>query len=55
MKGKDRREEREIFCIKIMDREANEERPYILGRIVAYPMFREPIGKLLQVIFCKVF
>lgn len=48
------REERKIFCIKIMDREALLV-PYALGRTVAFLIFREPIGYLLWVIFCDFF
>jgi len=44
------REEIKIFCIKIMDREALLV-PYILGKTVAFSMFRESIGYLLWVIF----
>jgi hypothetical protein len=36
------REERKIFCIKILNREALLA-PYTLGRTVAFPMLRKPI------------
>jgi len=45
------RDERKIFCIKIMDREALLV-PYTLRRIVAFSMLREPVGNRLHVIFC---
>jgi hypothetical protein len=48
------REERKIFCIKIMDREALLV-PYTLRRIVAFPMLKEPIRYLLWVVFCDFF
>jgi hypothetical protein len=48
------REERKIFCIKIMDMEAFLV-PYILGRTVAFTMLREPIGYLLWVFFVIFF
>jgi hypothetical protein len=48
------REERKIFCIKIMDREALLV-SYALGRTVAFLMLREPIGHLLWVVFCDFF
>jgi hypothetical protein len=46
--------ERKIFCIKIMGREAFFV-PYTLGKTVAFPMLKEPIGYLLWVIFCDFF
>jgi len=48
------REKRKIFCIRIMDMEALLV-PYTLGRTLAFPMLREPIGYLLCVIFCIFF
>jgi hypothetical protein len=44
------REERKLFCIKIMDMKIFVV-PYTLGRTIAFPMLREPIGYLLWVIF----
>ena len=43
-------ERREIICIKIVHGESLLV-PYTLGRTVAFPMFREPIGYLLWVVF----
>jgi hypothetical protein len=40
------REEREMFCIKIMDKKALLV-SYILGRTVAFTMLTELIGYLL--------
>jgi hypothetical protein len=48
------REGRKIFCIKIMGRKALLVL-CTLGRTVAFPMLREPIGYLLWVIFCDFF
>jgi hypothetical protein len=48
------REEREIFCIKIINMEALLV-PYTLTRTVAFSMLREPIGCLLLVIFFDIF
>jgi hypothetical protein len=39
------RDERKIFCIKIIDREAILV-PYTLGRTIAFSMLREPMGYL---------
>jgi hypothetical protein len=41
------RREREIFCVKILDREA--------GSTVAFPIFRESIKRLLHGNFCDFF
>jgi hypothetical protein len=49
MKGKERRDERELFCINIMYRK-DKELLYTLvtmGNTIAYPIFRKPIRKLL--------
>jgi hypothetical protein len=48
------RDERKIFCIKIMDREALLV-PYTLGSIVAFTMLRKLAWNLLHVIFCDFF
>jgi hypothetical protein len=48
------RDERKIFCIKIIDREAILV-PYTLGRTIAFSMLREPIEYLLCVVFCDFF
>jgi hypothetical protein len=44
------KDERKIFCIKIMDKEVLLV-PYTLGRTIAFPMLRESIVYLLWVIF----
>lgn len=41
----------EKYCVKIIDREA-KVLPIALDSTVAYPMFREAIGKLMHVTFC---
>jgi hypothetical protein len=51
---RDEREERKIFCIKIMDKESLLVL-YTLGRTVAFSMLTESIGYLLWVVFCGFF
>jgi hypothetical protein len=50
----ERGERREIICIKIVHGESRLV-PYTLSRTVAFPMFREPIGYLLWVVFVIFF
>jgi hypothetical protein len=50
----ERGERREIICIKIVHGESHLV-PYTLSRTVAFPMFREPIGYLLWVVFVIFF
>jgi hypothetical protein len=45
------KEEKKIFCIKIMDREAL----LVPGKTVAFSMLREPIEYLVWVVFCDFF
>lgn len=53
MQGDERmRKDREIFCIKIIDREAFLV-PHTLGRILAFPMLKKMIEYLG--VFCNFF
>jgi len=51
---RDEREERKIFCIKIMDKESLLVL-YTLGRTVAFSMFGELIGYMMWVFFMIFF
>jgi len=48
------REERKLFCIKIMDMKIFVV-PYTLGRTIAFSIRKESIGYLLWVVFCIFF
>jgi hypothetical protein len=49
------RDNREIFCIKIIDSKAFLV-PYTLSRIIAFSiLFKEPIGYLLWMVFFNFF